>query len=338
MQLIKINASDFGIEESKATQIANQFKPMLDKMIELEKEANEVFKMNPEDEKTSAMAKEVRLKYVKVRTGTAKIHSEQKSFYLSAGRYVDGWKNAQVFASSGIEERLGGIEKHFENILLEKEKAKQDERAKLLAPYLLQGATAPDYLGKMEDHLWDNYLAGSIAVHNQKIEADKKAETDRLARIEADRLERERIEKENAKLRSEKEAADKKAKIEKDKRDKEEADRKSKEVAEAKARADQKAKEDAEHEAQLKKERDQRAKVEAELKLKQEAEAKAEADIEAAKELELKKGDQDKIKDLMADIEALKSKYVFKSKQNRLLYSQVNGLLDKVSNYIKEKS
>ena len=37
-QIVKINASDFGLEESKAAQIAAQFQPMLDKMVELENE------------------------------------------------------------------------------------------------------------------------------------------------------------------------------------------------------------------------------------------------------------------------------------------------------------
>ena len=66
MSTVKINPADFGIEESKAKQIQEQFQPMLDKMVELEKEANEVFKMPIS--KASAKAKEVRLKYVKVRT------------------------------------------------------------------------------------------------------------------------------------------------------------------------------------------------------------------------------------------------------------------------------
>ena len=102
--LVKIDASEFGIEESKAKQIQEQFQPMLDKMVNLEKQANEVFKLPIET--ASVKAKEVRLQYVKVRTGTAEIHKEQKAFYLQAGRFVDGWKNAQLFASQGIDPQL----------------------------------------------------------------------------------------------------------------------------------------------------------------------------------------------------------------------------------------
>ena len=114
MEIVKLEAAEFGLEESKAKEISNQFKPMLDKMVELEKEANEVFKMDKESPEAQKIAKEVRLKYVKVRTGTAEIHKQQKAFYLAAGRYIDGWKNTQLFASEGIEKRLTEYEKHKE--------------------------------------------------------------------------------------------------------------------------------------------------------------------------------------------------------------------------------
>ena len=41
-EIVKLNPSEFGIEDSKAADIAAQFKPMLDKMVELENEYNEV--------------------------------------------------------------------------------------------------------------------------------------------------------------------------------------------------------------------------------------------------------------------------------------------------------
>ena len=36
-EIVKINPADFRVEESKATQIAEQFKHMLDKMVELDR-------------------------------------------------------------------------------------------------------------------------------------------------------------------------------------------------------------------------------------------------------------------------------------------------------------
>ena len=102
--LVKIDASEFGIEESKAKQIQEQFQPMLDKMVNLEKQANEVFKLPIET--ASAKAKEVRLQYVKVRTGTAEIHKEQKAFYLQAGRFVSKIDTPKVIMDLGVQEGL----------------------------------------------------------------------------------------------------------------------------------------------------------------------------------------------------------------------------------------
>ena len=96
--IVKINPADYGLTETKAKEIEAMFKPMLQKMVELEEEYNEVVKLEINKD-TCTKAKELRLKYVKVRTGTASIHKELKAFYLNGGRFVDGWKNAQLFAS-----------------------------------------------------------------------------------------------------------------------------------------------------------------------------------------------------------------------------------------------
>src|SRR3972149_1405125 len=122
--LVKIDPKEFGLQETKAKEIAAQFQPMLDKMVELENEYNKVVSLPIEEASTATLAKIVRLKYVKVRTGTSEIHKVQKNFYLMAGRFIDGWKNAQLFASQGIEEKLLAIEEYAE-------RKKEQERIKL---------------------------------------------------------------------------------------------------------------------------------------------------------------------------------------------------------------
>jgi hypothetical protein len=173
--LISLKAEDFGIEETRAKQIADQFKPMLTLMEELEVEYNEVIKLPVEEFMTSKRAKELRLRYVKVRTGTAAIHKQQKDFYLQAGRYIDGWKNAQLFASQGIEDKLESIEKYAENKEKERIAKVQAEREALLAPYGLQNLETLN-LGAMNDDVWNNFLTGTKTTHDQKVQAEKKAE------------------------------------------------------------------------------------------------------------------------------------------------------------------
>ena len=55
----------------------------------------------------------------------------------------------------------------------------------------------------MTDNLFDIFLTGLEKAYNDKIEAEKKIESDRLALIEAERVKQEKIRKENERLRKE---------------------------------------------------------------------------------------------------------------------------------------
>lgn len=286
-QIVKIDPKEFGLEESKAADIAAQFKPMLDRMVELEAEFNQVVKLDIEDPKTASAAKALRLKYVKVRTGTADIHKAQKAFYLAGGRFVDGWKNAQVFASQGIEEKLESIEKHFERKEADRIAKLQSEREAELIPFEVENLQTLN-LGQMSDSVWTAFLSGTKSAYEAKKEAEAKAEQERIAKEKAEQEERERIRKENEVLR--KQAEEKEAAL-KAERERVEAERRAAEEAAAKelaaererAEAERKALE-AEQAAKLKAERDERERVEAELRKKQEEEAKAEAERKASEE------------------------------------------------------
>jgi chemosensory pili system protein ChpA (sensor histidine kinase/response regulator) len=188
--IVKIDPKEFGLEEKKAEQIAAQFKPMLDKMQELEAEFNQVAAMEMSEQKVKA-AKELRLKYVKVRTGTADIHKEQKAFYLAGGRFVDGWKNAQLFASQGIEEKLSEIESYYARIEAERIQNLRAERWGMLQAYV---ETEPVGLGVMDETVFGHMLSGAKAAHEAKIEAEKKAEAERLEYERVEKLARERTE------------------------------------------------------------------------------------------------------------------------------------------------
>ena len=267
--LIKINPQEYGLTETKAQEIEQMFKPMLEKMSELEKEYNDIIKL-PITETTCQLAKELRLKYVKVRTGTAAIHKELKAFYLNGGRFVDGWKNAQLFASQGIEEKLESIEQHFINLERERIAKLESERTELLKPY---SDVMPQGLGLMDEPVFQNYLTGAKVAYEARIEAERKAETDRLAAIEAERIERERIRVENERLKAEAIEREKAAEAERKRQAAIlEAERKE---AEAKQRA---------IEEQARKEREaaeaEQRKLRAELEAKEQAERKAKAEQE----------------------------------------------------------
>lgn len=192
-EIVKIDAAQFGIEENKAKEIAAQFQPMLDKMIELESEFNAILeKANTEiNQSVVSEAKALRLKYTKIRTGTAAIHKEQKAFYLAGGRFVDGWKNAQEFASQGIESKLESIEKHFENLEKERIAKLQSDRSDALQLYGVD--TTHLNLGAMSDEVWDNFFAGTKLNYENRIAAEKKAESERIENERKQSLYRDRL-------------------------------------------------------------------------------------------------------------------------------------------------
>jgi len=187
-QIVKINASEYGLEETKAQEVAKVFQPMLDKMVELEKEYNKVV-VKPISEALCEEAKALRQKYVKVRTGTAKIHKDLKAFYLSGGRFVDGWKNAQLMASQGIEDKLSAIEKHYENIEKERLYNLQQDREAVLVAYT---DFLPPNLCTMSTEAWDKYINDAAFSYQARIDAEAKAEAERIEQERLVALERDR--------------------------------------------------------------------------------------------------------------------------------------------------
>ena len=137
----------------------------------------------------------------------------------------------------------------------------------------------------MSDEIFEIFYAGIEKSYNDKIEAEKKAEEERMAKAkaEAEAIELQRLENERLKAEAEK-------------REREiEAERKANEQKLAEERAILKAEADrveAENKAKLKAEQEAKAILEAELQAKREAEIKAEnerkqAELQAKKDAEI---------------------------------------------------
>lgn len=341
--LVVIDPKEFGVEETTAAQIAAQFQPMLDKMTELEKEYNTVVGM-PVDSIDAAMkARELRLKYVKVRTGTDTIHKSQKAFYLAGGRYVDGWKSAQLFASQGKEEKLLQIEKHVENLEKARIASVQSMREEVLSAYEVANVTSLN-LGTMSDEIWNNFLSGTKMNYEARIKAERMAAEERKAQEIAEAEERERVRIENERLKAEaaeREAvlAKERAAAEAEKKRLEDENKKQREAAEKEAARIKKendaaeAKRKAEAQKLLDTAREETERIAKELREKQEAEAAKAAEDEARAEAELSKGDAQKFSDLVQSLEKLPMGLSFKSKKHKKLYADlcadINALVNK---------
>ena len=188
----------------------------------------------------------------------------------------------------------------------------------------------------MADDVWSNYLLGAQASYNARIQAIADAEKARIEyeeKAEQERLtllaEQERTRKENEQLRV-------------DAENKEKARIAELEAIQAKANAEQ-----AERERLARVEFVRREKIELEAEAERKrladellAQQYAQRQIKEAEEknlqVELNKGDSAKINDLIADLDSLKTKYVFKSTKNNQMYADVSVLLIKIINHIGE--
>ena len=200
----------------------------------------------------------------------------------------------------------------------------------------------------MSDETFKIFYEGIEKSYNDKIEAEKKAEEERIAKEKAEAEERERMRIENERLKAEAEAkekqlaeerakaeAERKAIEEKAKKEREEADRKLKaEQEKARLEAEKAKAEKDKLEAEL------RAKAEADEKAKKEAEAKAIAEQKAKESAEKKAKnapDKTKLIELASQIDGLNMPEINGEEAQKIL-SDVKILLSKVSTFIKEKT
>lgn len=358
LAVLTVDATVYGLAEVTANEIAAKFTPVIEKMAEYEPEFQEVMQLDINDPATAKKAAELRRKYVKVRTATGHLHKQEKEASLKIGKYLDAWKNAQAESGERIETALENIEKNAERLEKERIAAIQKDREEMLAPYEVANTHTMNLSG-MDETMWLTLLAGYKKAYQDKLEQSKKEAEEQAERERVAEEKRQEMARENARLRAEAEAKEKELAEE---RAKAEADRKAAEQEAARLKAEAEAKEKAERERvdrefarekarveaeqkrmreeaekKLAAERAERERVEAELKAKAEAEAQRLAAIEAREQAELAKGDSAKLEDLKNDLQALITKYEFKSKKHQLILSQVASLLAKIINHIISK-
>lgn len=276
--LVPVDAKQYNVEETTAAGIAAAFVPMLYTMTEMEKEYNAIIVLPISDKETVKKARELRLRYVKVRGEMDDAHKAGKAKILRDGKLWDAWKNTGISTSEGKEEKLKAIEKHAENLERERLEKLQQLRVALLAEYVENASELS--LSGMEQDVFEAYLSTKKQQYEDRKAAELKAEQDRIAREKAEAEEREAQRLENIRL---KEEADKReAEIEAERlaaqkeRERVEAENAAKLEAERKAAAELAAKIKAENDAKLEAERKERERVEAELRAKKQAEEEAE--------------------------------------------------------------
>jgi len=314
-----VEAKAYGIEKEDEKRMTSNLETILAEREILKDAYLDVIELDVSQENLHIF-KSLRLKVRTNRTSIEKWRVAQKDVFLKGGRFVDSKAKAEIIVNSDWEEKLYDAEMHFEKIEIERIKALQLERQERLSVYV-EDADQRD-LAKFADDEFEAIFQMNKKSFENKIESEKKAEDLRIETERKEQEEREKIAKENAKLKSEAEAREKqieKERLEREKLAKIESDRL------ANIEAERVSKENEAKKIQAKKERERISK------------AKIEAEAEKAKiEYELNKGDAEKVNDLIKDLQELKEKYTFESAKNKKMYSDVGGLIDKVTNFINK--
>lgn len=303
-----------------------RFVPFLEQAAEWKEKAESLVVTDISQTREMKMAREARLALREIRLAADKARKELKEDSLRYGKAVQGVYNVIEAAISPIEKHLEEQEKFKELYELKQREALRVQReymAKDYREYIVSNIN----LGEITEEDFGRMLAGAKLQKQADEQAAIEAEQKRQAQIKAEAEERERLRIENEKLKAEAEERERERKAE--------LDRLAIEQNKANLAAE-KARKEAEEKAAA--ERKERERLEIELKARAETEAKAENERQAAIEAELNKGDKDKLADLVADLERLKTKYEFKAQKNKLLYEAVAGLLTKIISFIASKT
>ena len=275
----------------------------------------------------------------------AEVQQQMLSYKTEDSLWLKAKQTMQILTKE-IEENARWKEETKERFEAEQKELKVQQRmlkVAKIAPEMLRSE-----FENMNDETFEMFFAGIEKAYNDKIEAEKKAEEERIAKEKAEAEERERIRIENERLKAEAEAkekqlAEERAKAEVERKKIEEAAKKEREEAERKLKAEQEAARIAAEKAASEK-----AKLEAEIKAKAKAEEKARKEAEAkiiaeqkAKEAAEKKAknapDKTKLIELAAQIESLNMPEI-KGEEAQKILSDVKTLLSKISVYIVEKT
>jgi hypothetical protein len=270
-----------GIAPTNARTLIETFEPYFGKADELCAAAAGVKVTDATQVSEIKKSRELRLALKAVRVEAEKSRKALKEDSLRMGKAIDGINNVLLLQIEPVEKHLEEQEKFAERAEAARKEQLRIARSAALAPYM------PDQtaytLGEMTEPAFAQLLEGARLAHEARIEAEKKAEVDRIAAEEARKAEEARIRAENERLRKEKEEAERVAKAEREAAEAALAEERRKAQEQAAAAAEKARKEREAAEAQAKAEREAREKLERENAAREAAEAKKRAEEEKAR-------------------------------------------------------
>jgi len=204
-QLEKV-VTESGLAIQEGEEIKKSYLPFLVQLSEVQSQATKINFDSPA-EIDETIARELRLKTVKIRTGSKELKDERKRGYLLRGNLEQAAYNLIEASCKLTEDTFNNVEKAREIAEKKRKEQLRIDRAEMLSPYTESVSLYP--LGEMSEEQFNELYSGLRIAHENKIEAEKKAEEKRLAEIEAERIRQENIRLENERLKKEAEQKDK---------------------------------------------------------------------------------------------------------------------------------
>lgn len=299
-----------GVELTKAEAHVSAFHPALIELSELSRPLALLDKENPSNEH-ARIARENRIKIVKVRTGSEAIKDDRKKLLLAESNLIQSAFNLVKDACILTESEYEEIEKHQQRVEAQKRAELKANRIALLAPFETDTEFLPlDVMDEekfqallvREKESFEAVIAARAKAEADRIESERLAEEARLAEIEAEKKRQAERDAENARLK--KESIIREAQIAKER-----AEREKQMQAERK----EAARIAAQKQAEIDKANAEANKIRKELEEKQFAEENErlakiteQQEKEAAAKALLKAPDQEKVKTFFVEFTAIK--------------------------------
>lgn len=333
-ELLRI-VEESGLEKTKADLILEKFQDSFKIASEWEAKSKALVVTDVTQVTEMKMAREGRLFLKGRRVEIEKTRKELKEQSLREGKAIDGIANVLKALIEPIEEYLEKQEKFAEIKAAEEKAARTIERVELVRAY---NPDVLDYtVADMPEDVFQNYLAGLKKAHEDRVEAERVAEQERIEKQRAFEAEQKRIREENERLRleaeaREKELAEERARAEAERKAADERLRLEREKAEKEA-----VRLRAEQEAKLEAERRERQRIEAEMKARADAEEAARVAEEKAKAKALRAPDKTKLLAFAKELEKIEMPAV-KSEDAQLILEGVQVMLGKICAHIETQS
>ncbi len=271
--------------EDKKNEVVKYLEESLQGIDELEKQVNAIEVKDANDKMNMELADVLRKNLKKTRVENEKMFDEkrkevkeQKAEYDLKDKLLLKAKQTMVDKFKAIEDKAEWKSKFAERFKEEQKELRTQKRINEVSKYIEPNRSAFE---EMTDTNFSFYLQGLKSEYEKQIQAEQKAEADRIAQEKADSEAREKQRIENEKL---------KAQIEADRIANEKRIAEEEKIRKAEKEANDKKQ--AELNAQLKAESEAKAKIEAELRAKEYAELKAKKEAEIKAELERKAAEQ----------------------------------------------